>query len=171
MAMSYLIIRVIHVICGAAWLGSVLFTAWILMPAMGDAGPDAAKVGAMLDKRGIHAFLGIVSGLAVLSGIYLYWHYTAGFSPEISRSHGGMAFGFGGFVAIAALIIGGSIVGRSMKKAAALAQQAAATADQAQRQQLLGQAQALRVRAMGMARVVSILLLITISLMSIALFI
>lgn len=168
---SYLIIRVIHVICGAAWLGSVLFTAWVLMPAMAQAGPDAAKVGAQIDKRGMHAFMGIVSGLAVLSGIYLYWHYTAGFSPEISRSHGGMAFGFGGFVAIAALVIGASGVGRSMKKAAALALQAVAATDQAQRQQLLGQAAGLRARAMTLARAVSILLLITIALMSVALFI
>jgi hypothetical protein len=169
--MSYLIIRVIHVICAAAWLGSVVLAAWILLPALNEAGADAGKVGALIDKRGMHAFMGIVSGLAVLSGIYLYWHYTAGFSPEISRSHGGMAFGFGGFVAIAALIIGGSGVGRGLKKASEMSAQAMSTTDPAARQRLLASAQAARVRATGMAKVVSILLLITISLMSIALFI
>ena len=99
------------------WVGMAIFSAFFLMPAMKEVGPDGAKVMAALERRGLVAFIPIVVIISVLSGVWLYWRYTGGFSPEISRSHAGMAFGTGGAIAIVAAIIGIAIVSRSLAKA------------------------------------------------------
>jgi hypothetical protein len=141
--------------------------AYFLMPAMEDAGPAGAKVAAGLERHKLMVAFGAISGLTVLSGIWLYWRYTAGFNPAISRSHAGMAFGLGGVLGIIAAILGGSVVGRSMKRAGALAA-TAASAPEADRGPLLSQAAALRARARATAKLLSILLIITIILMATA---
>ena len=47
----YLLARLLHVLSGAIWVGTVTFTSFFLMPAMMEAGPDAAKVMAGLQRR------------------------------------------------------------------------------------------------------------------------
>jgi hypothetical protein len=163
----YLTIRALHVLLGALWLGFTVLMAYFLMPAMEDAGPAGAKVAAGLERHRLMVAFGAISGLTVLSGIWLYWRYTAGFNPAISRSHAGMAFGLGGVLGIIAAILGGSVVGRSMKRAGALAA-TAASAPEADRGPLLSQAAALRARARATAKLLSILLSITIILMATA---
>ena len=79
---------------------------------------------AALERRGLLAFIPIVVSVSILSGVWLYWRYTGGFSPEISRSHAGMAFGTGGALGILAAIIGIGVVSRSLAKATALTKQA-----------------------------------------------
>jgi hypothetical protein len=163
----YITIRALHVLLGALWFGFAAFAAFLLMPAMEGAGPGAAKVAEGLDRRGLVAAMGALAGLTILSGLWLYWRYTAGFNPVISRTHAGMAFGLGGVLGIIAAILGGSVVGRSMKRAAAIAASAAA-APEADRARLLGEAAALRARAHTAGKLVAILLAITIILMATA---
>ena len=50
--------------------------------------------------------------LAILSGFWLYWRYTGGFSPEGSRTHAAMAFGTGGIIAVLAFLIGALMISR-----------------------------------------------------------
>jgi hypothetical protein len=49
MGISYLVIRVIHVVTGAIWLGSAFFAGWFMMPTLQDVGPDAFKFAAALE--------------------------------------------------------------------------------------------------------------------------
>ncbi|MFI5178689.1 MAG: hypothetical protein ACHQO8_09000 [Vicinamibacterales bacterium] len=169
MTTFYLAIRVLHVLCGAIWVGMAVFGAFFLMPAIGDVGPDGGKVMAALERRGFVAFIPIIAALSVLSGLWLYWHYTGGFSPEISRTHAGMTFGIGGILGIAAAIIGAGVVSRAMAKATKLSKEAAGMIDTAARNAALAAANQSRQRGQTGARFVAVLLILTVSLMSIAL--
>jgi hypothetical protein len=164
---AYLVIRVLHVLCGATWLGMTVLSAWFLMPAVGEVGPDAAKVMAALERRRMPAVIPIVATTAVLSGIWLYWRFTAGFSPEISGSRGGMAFGLGGAIGIVALILGAAVISRSLVKAREAMMKAVGLPEGAERKALMGQARQLQGRALLFARIVGVLLIITVSLMAI----
>ena len=168
MTTFYLLVRFLHVLAGAIWVGMATFSAFFLMPAMKEVGPDGAKVMAALERRGLVAFIPIVVIVSVLSGVWLYWRYTGGFSPEISRSHAGMAFGTGGALGILAAIIGIAIVSRSLAKATALTKQAM-TLPEAQRGSVMAPVAGLRQRAMMGARIVAVLVIITIGLMSVGL--
>jgi hypothetical protein len=138
------------------------------MPAMKEVGPEAGKVMAALERRGFLAFIPTVVSVSILSGVWLYWRYTGGFSPEISRSHAGMAFGAGGALGILAAIIGIGVVSRSLAKATALTKQAMALPE-AQRASVMAPVAGLRQGAMTGARIVAVLLIITIGLMSVGL--
>jgi uncharacterized membrane protein len=170
MTTFYLTVRFLHVFAGALWAGMAIFSAFFLMPAMKEVGPDGAKVMAALERRGLVAFIPIVVSVSILSGLWLYWRYTGGFSPEISRSHAGMAFGTGGAVAIVAAVIGIVVVSRSLAKASALTKQAMAMPE-AQRASVMAPVAGLRLRAMMGARIVAVLVTITIGLMSVGLLI
>ncbi len=163
----YLTIRALHVLLGALWFGFAVLMAYFLMPAMEEAGADGAKVAAGLERHRLLVAFGAIAGLTVLSGFWLYWRYTAGFNPVISRTHAGMAFGLGGVLGIIAAVLGGSVVGRSMKRAAAITA-TAATAPEAERARLFAQASALRARARAGAKLLAILLAITLILMATA---
>jgi len=75
-------------------------------------------------------------------------------------------FGAGGVLGIIALIIGGSVVGRSAKKAAELSTKIAAMPEK-QRGPAIAEVQALRKKMVTFGNVVIVLLAITITLMAI----
>jgi len=121
MIQMFLVVRVFHVLFGAAWLGAAVFNAFFLMPAMQEAGPDAGKVMAALMRRKLPTFVASISGLTVLSGLYLYWRFTNGFDPALRGSRSVMVFGTGGVLGMTAAILAVSVVTRSMKRAVLIA--------------------------------------------------
>jgi uncharacterized membrane protein len=168
MTTFYLTVRFLHVLAGAMWVGMAVFSAFFLMPAIQETGPDGGKVMAALERRGVVALIPIIVSISILSGLWLYWRYTGGFTPEISRSHAGMAFGAGGAIAIVAAIIGIAVVSRSLAKATALAKQVM-TMPEAGRASAMTAVQQLRKRAMTAARIVAVLVIVVIGLMSVGL--
>jgi uncharacterized membrane protein len=162
----FLTLRVFHVLFAAAWLGGAVFTAFFLMPAMQEAGPDAGKVMAALMRRKLPAYIASVSGLTVVTGLYLYWHFTSGFDPALSASRGGQVFGAGGLLGIVAFILAASGVSRSMKQMMKLMGQAASTTDASARSALIERATALRRRARTFATIVAVLLIFAIMAMA-----
>ena len=166
--LTYLTIRAVHVLAGALWFGFAVFSAWWLIPMAKDLGPHGPQVGASLQRRGYIAAVPIIAMVGILSGVWLYWRYTGGFSPEGSRTPAAMAFGTGGILAILALLIGGLLISRSMARATAMASQAAGAGSENDRRRLLAGAEALRNRAGVGAQIVAVLLAVTVILMSIA---
>jgi hypothetical protein len=163
----YLWIRILHVLLGALWVGFIVFTVVFLTPAMSALGPDAAKLMAALRQRGLIIALPIIAGLTIVSGIYLYWRYTAGFSPEVSRTHAGMAFGIGGVLGIIAYIIGAAIVSVNMAKAMKLSQQML-SAPEAQRAGLMATIAGHRKRAALASQIVAVLVVLAVIFMAAA---
>src|SRR5207237_1314664 len=96
--------------------GAAVFATVFLMPALGEAGADTGVVMAGLERRRLMIAMPSFGGLTVLTGVWLYWHFTSGFNPGISTSAGGLGFGVGGAFGLAALIVGGSVVGRSVRR-------------------------------------------------------
>lgn len=162
----YLATRVLHIVLGAFWMGAIVFVAFFLMPAMGEAGPDGAKVMAGLVRRNYLNLVPIVALVNILSGFWLYWRYTGGFDRALSGTPGAMVFGTGGILAVVALHIGVLSMRRNILRAMKLAGQAAATSDAAEKTALIGRAAALRVRASKAAPIVAILLILTTALMA-----
>jgi len=160
----FLSVRVLHVLFGAIWLGAAVFLTFLLMPAMRQAGPAGGKVVQVLGRR-IPAFIASISGLTVLTGLWLYWHFTDGFDPGLSSTMGGRVFGAGGVLGLAAAIIGGSVVGRNMKHVVALLDQMDRT-EPAARAALMDRLAQHRHKAMVAGRIASVLLIFTIMLMA-----
>lgn len=163
----FLAMRVIHIVLGAFWAGTLVFTAFFLLPAIREAGPDGAKVTAGLMKRRFLTIVPVVAIVTILSGFWLYWKASVGFQPEYMRSRPGMAIGIGAASAILAFLLGVSIVRPSMLKAAAMSQ-AAASAPAPERDARMAEAQALRIRAGKVGVAVALLLLLTTAAMAVA---
>ena len=164
----FVTIRLFHVLLAAIWLGATVFTSFLLMPAVKDAGPAGGQVMVGLNRKGIVPFFASLGGITVLTGLYLYWRFTGGFDPEVSRTHAGMAFGVGGVAGIIAVIVGGSVVGRSSKKLVDLMVQTTTMPDGTQKGALMQQAAVLRQRMTTFGSMVVLLQIVAMVLMVIA---
>jgi len=119
----YVVLRVLHILVAALWVGAAGLLATVVMPAVGDAGAAGGSVMASLHRRKLHVFMASTALLTVISGVWLYWVLTTGFDLAIVRSRGGLVFGIGGLCGLLALIIGGGIIGPGFARLAELAGQ------------------------------------------------
>jgi uncharacterized membrane protein len=159
----FLSVRVLHILFGAIWLGAAVFVTLLLMPAVREAGPEGGKVMMGLGRR-VPVFIASVSGLAVLTGLWLYWRFTDGLDPSLMNTAGGHTFGTGGILGLVAAVIATSVVGQNMKRAVATMKRME-TIEPAARQALMEEAIRYRQRAASGGRMVAVLLTVTIVLM------
>jgi hypothetical protein len=162
----FLTVRVLHVLLGAAWLGAAVFSAFFLMPSIQEAGAEGGKVMGLLVRRKLIPYIASISGLTVVTGVYLFWHFTSGFEPAFLRTASAHVYAGGGVLGLVAAILATTGVTRNIKKAMALMGQAASSTDAAARTRLIEQAAALRQRARTSATIVAVLLIITIMAMA-----
>jgi len=162
----FLSLRAAHVLLAAIWVGATFFTSLLLMPVIEGSGPIGGQLMQNLEKKGMTAFFAALGGTTVLTGIYLYWRFTGGFDPEVSRSHAGMAFGIGGVAGILAVIIGGSAIGRSSRKLLAIMEQVPKASD-AQKAGLMKEAEALRGRMKTFGTLVLLLQIVAVLTMAV----
>jgi len=167
MEFAVLLMRLLHIVLGVFWAGTLMFTAFFLLPSVREAGPDGAKVIAGLMRRRFLTVMPVVAAGSILSGFWLYWKMSVGFQPEYMRSPMGQAFGFGSVTAIVAFILGIKVVRPSMLRAAKLAQEAGAAA-LAERDTRMAEVQALRSRAGKAGVAVAMLLALTVAAMAVA---
>ena len=102
--------RLIHVLSGVFWVGTVLFFARFLLPTAAALGPAAGPVMDHLARvrRVPQAMLG-AGVITILSGLVLYWHDSMGFQSAWMRSSTGVVFGVGGAFTVIAILIGFAI--------------------------------------------------------------
>jgi hypothetical protein len=122
-ANAYLVLRVLHILVAALWVGAAGLLAMVVMPAVGDAGAAGGPFLASLHRRKLHVFMAASALLTVLSGIWLYWVLTTGFDADIVWSRGGVVFGIGGLCGLVALVIGGTVIGPGFARLATLSEQ------------------------------------------------
>ena len=158
MDFAMILARILHVVLGVTWVGSMFFLSIFLVPSLGDVGPDGSKVVAALARRKFMVFLPVVGIITMLSGLYLYWRVSAGFAPEYMRSGPGQTYGIGAALAIIAFVLGVTITRPAMVKAMQLAQ-TAMSASPTEREAIMAQAQALRARSASVGRVILALLM------------
>jgi len=163
-----IVLRFVHVVAGAIWVGMVVFTTFFLMPAIQEVGPDGGKVMAAVQRRGLMTVLPILALGALISGIWLYLRAGAGMPAEFGRSPVGMAYGLGGLAAIVAWVLGVAVLRPSMMKAMALGQSLGSSASAEERQRVMDEAQRLRARAAATNRAIAYLLLFAVTTMAVA---
>ena len=161
----FLAIRVLHVLLAGIWLGQVFFVTVFLMPATLQAGPAGGQMMTALVRRGLSAFMASIGGTTILTGIYLFWRFTGGFDPAVSASRAGMAFSVGALAGVIALILGGSVVGRGVKKMVAIGEKAA-SAPEAQRGAMMNEMTVLRTRIAATSKIVLALLVVAMATMA-----
>ena len=99
-----IILRILHILAGAFWLGGAVTTAFFLLPTVKATGPVGGQfAGALIQRTHLPEWLTAAGGVAVLSGLLLYWDFYAGlawtgFEPQV-------VIGIGGLFAIASLAI------------------------------------------------------------------
>ena len=167
MTVLFLGMRVVHVLLAAVWIGSAVFMMFMLMPAINATGPSGGQVMVALNRKGMPAFFGAISGITVLTGFYLYWRFTGGFDPGVSASTSGMVYGVGGVCGLLAAIIGGSVVGRGSKKIVELMLKAGPMPDGAEKRVLFEEAEALKSRITTAGALVIVLQVVAAGLMAI----
>lgn len=163
-----IVLRLLHVVGGALWVGMVTFATYFLQPALQETGPEGGKVMAALQRRGIMTVMPILAAVTLISGLWLYLRAAAGGHAEFARSGTGMAFGLGGLAAIVAWLVGMFVMRPAMMKGVALMQSLGPSASAEERQRAGAEAQRLRGRAAVAGKATMHLLLFAVAAMAVA---
>ena len=116
--------RLIHILCGIAWVGAAFFVAGYLLPAARTVGPAAAVLMREINEgRKLHVYMSLMSVFTLLSGFSLAWRDAGSLGFRWFEHGSGLVYGIGGLAAVAASVVGGVIIGGSAKQIAALAAQ------------------------------------------------
>ena len=164
----YLFVRLVHVLLGALWFCGIAMLVLFVMPAIAQSGPAGGQVMGGMMRRRFGPYMPAVGGTTVVTGIALYWRFTSGFDPALMHTHAGLVFGTGGLLGIVSLIIGGSMVGRGTDTLYRMGGELAAMPDGPQKIAFIQRMTALSQRTAVAARVVLVLVTITIALMALA---
>lgn len=162
----YLTIRVLHILLAATWFGAAVAMMFFVMPAIKDAKGAGGAVMAGLQSRKYPMIMQAIAGLTVLTGFDLYRRFTGNFDPVLSGSMGGRVFGAGAIAGILALIVGASIVGRTMKKIGETMAKASTMADGPEKAALVASVGPMQARAEMFGKLVIVLMVIAIVTMS-----
>jgi hypothetical protein len=113
MQMNFLLIilRLIHLFSGVAWVGGGAFTILYAGPTAQQMGPEGGRFMQNLMGRASQ-FFSIVAGLTVLSGLALYWFVSGRLNPAWITSGTGLMLTIGGVAGLVAMIHGGAVLGR-----------------------------------------------------------
>jgi uncharacterized membrane protein len=103
MHVEIIVLRLIHVLGGAFWVGSALFSSFFLVPALATTGPSAGAVFAALQRRRMFVVLPIVALLTILSGVRLMMIVSGG-SPAYFASAMGRTLSTAATAAIVAFL-------------------------------------------------------------------
>lgn len=123
--MSLVLIRLVHVLLGIFWGGTVLFAMFYLDPAARAAGPAGGKVMQQLMKRGYMGAMTLIGLVTVLTGLYVMWRISGGFDPAYMGSVRGILISTGMLTGIGVLGVLAHMSRPTSKKLAAVAQRVA----------------------------------------------
>ncbi|HEX6315346.1 MAG TPA: hypothetical protein VFZ73_10830 [Gemmatimonadaceae bacterium] len=122
-----IVLRLVHIIGGVFWVGSVMFLALMLAPSLRAVGPGGAPVMNQLVKvRRMPMVMMASAILTVAAGIWLLIIDSAGEPGVWMRSGTGQTFSIGGALAIVGFIIGMAVNLPASKRLAAIGTVAAA---------------------------------------------
>lgn len=119
------VLRLLHILAGAFWYGTVIFTVRFLMPSLRAVGPAAGPVMAQLNQRKLSLALMGAALINLTSGIWLIFLVSGGAPGIWMRSPMGRMFGIGGGFAILAAILGAIVNPPAVKRLGEIAASAA----------------------------------------------
>jgi len=113
-----IVLRIIHILGGVFWAGGAFALVGFISPAAAQAGPAGGKFmqRLTLGTRWITA-VSAAAGLAILTGLLLYWRASGGLRPEWLSTGTGITFTIGGLSALIAMGVGIQVGGLSRRMA------------------------------------------------------
>jgi hypothetical protein len=103
-------LRLLHVVVGAFWVGSVVFVAAFLIPTIRAVGPSGAPImGHLVQVRRLPVVLLVSAWITILSGAALAWHNAGPLGFRWFSVGPGRFFGLGAVLAVVATLIGMTI--------------------------------------------------------------
>ncbi len=110
-----ILLRFLHIVCAVLWVGGAGVATLFLLPAVGVAGaPGGQFMQVLIERTKLGQYLPATGGIAVLSGIFLFWRDSAMSGGAFAASRMGITLSIGGLCGLLGLIIGGMITGRSV---------------------------------------------------------
>ena len=80
------IVRVLHIVSAVFWAGTMFFFVTFLEPTVRSLGPEGGQFMQALVARRFFNILISIAFFTLLSGFYVFWQLTDGFSPEWRQS-------------------------------------------------------------------------------------
>src|SRR5258705_956524 len=117
-----IVLRFLHVVSGALWVGMFAFMSFILLPAFAEVGPEGAKLQAALAKRRIPVIMPVIALITLVSGIWLYQRLSGGAIGALLKTPVGLGFGLGGLAALLAFVVGIALAKPFMMRSMKLAE-------------------------------------------------
>jgi hypothetical protein len=161
-------LRLLHIVLGVFWAGTLIFFATYLVPSVREVGPDGVKVMGAIQRRRFLDVMPAVAAVTMLSGLWLYWRLSGGFNWNWVISSMGLALGTGGVLSIIAFTIGVAVMRPATLRAGAISRQMASVPEGPERDNLQQQVKRLRMRSANAGRTVAVLLFGTTALMAVA---
>ena len=120
------VLRLVHIIFGVFWVGSVLFVTFLLMPSLRAVGPSAGAVMNQLSQaRKMPMIMMLSAALTIVAGIWLMMIDSAGAPGGWMKSGTGRTYGIGAALAILTLVLGMAINAPTARRMGAIAAAAA----------------------------------------------
>ena len=141
-----LVLRFIHILSGIVWVGSGVFVAFFLIPAVAANRQIMPQLMDGLQRRRVFIIVPTAGLLAILTGIRLLWIDSAGFADSYMETGPGRTFSVGGVAAIIALVLQAFVSRPAGVKLGAIAAQLAASPPAIEREHLSAEAERLRRR-------------------------
>jgi uncharacterized membrane protein len=146
MRAEFLVLRLVHIVLGIVWVGSGIFAAFFLIPALANNRALMAPVMEGLQRRRVFIIVPTAGLLTILAGIRLLWIDSAGFAESYMQTGPGRTFSIGGTAAIIALLLQVFVARPAGVRLGAIAAQLAASPTAADRDRLSARTERLRRR-------------------------
>jgi hypothetical protein len=156
------LLRLLHVVVGAFWVGTVVFVALFLVPSLRAVGPGAAPVmGHLVQVRRLPIVLLTSAWITLLSGAALTWHNAGPLGFRWFSVGPGRVFGLGAILALVATLVGMAVNAPTASRIGAITAraQAAGGPPSAEDQLELGRLQTRMTKASNVAAVLLVLAL------------
>jgi hypothetical protein len=138
-----IILRLVHILAGVFWAGTVFLMAGFLVPTMRATGREGGVfVQYLMRERRLQASLGIAMLLTVLSGIAMYARLAASTRGAWAGTAPGIAYGVGAVAAIVGGIVGAAFGGSAGRRIAAIGARIGAAGPSVEQQAEMGRLQA-----------------------------
>jgi hypothetical protein len=168
MTALFLTLRVLHILLGVCWAGTIIFVATYLMPSVRDAGPDGGKVMLALMRRGYMNVIPAVALVTLLSGFWLYWQDIQAGGDAWAGSMSARVFGVGALAALLGFAIGASVMRPNAIKLSALMEALANTPEGPARAAIMADMNLPRAKMAAAAPRVAVLLAVSTVCMALA---
>jgi hypothetical protein len=162
-----LVLRIIHIGMGVFWAGTLIFLAFYLSPAMGRAGPAGGAVMQELQRAKLMVVMPIVALITILSGAWIMWILSGGFSARFFATRYGITLSIGAVASVVAFGIGYGVMRPAQARLGELGARLAG-AEPEERGRLAGEMGPLRARVGWTSRLIAWLLIVAVVTMAAA---